>query len=49
MMNLKPLMKEKVIGEEPNFKPGLLKKKPFGKPTTAPKPMPGLMKRLTGK
>lgn len=47
MNNLKPIMKEKVLGDMPNPKPGLLKKKPFGK--TAPKPTPNLMQRLTGK
>lgn len=49
MNNLKPIMKEKVLGDTPNLKPGLLKKKPFGKTSSAPNPIPGLMKRLTGK
>ena len=57
MNNLKPIMKEKVIGGTPSgvnmeggsLGKGLLKKKPFGKTAAAPKPMPNLMQRLTGK
>lgn len=46
MNNLKPIMKEKVV---PNYKPGLLKKKPFGKTAPAAPKVPNLMQRLTGK
>lgn len=49
MMNLKPIQKQKVL-DTPNMKPGLLKKKPFAKTSSAPAPVPGgLLKRLTGK
>lgn len=47
MNNLKPIMKETIA--VPNPKPGLLKKKPFGKTDAAPTKGGGLMARLTGK
>lgn len=53
MNNLKPIMKEKVLGGIPNAGPdmgkGLLKKKPFGKTAPAAPKVPNLMQRLTGK
>lgn len=49
MNNLKPIMKQATLGDE-NPKPGLLKKKPFGKtPSVATPKASGLMQRLTGK
>jgi hypothetical protein len=59
MINLKPLKYGAGLGKGDstrvdysdgnNPKPGLLKKKPFGKTSVAPKPIPNLLKRLTGK
>lgn len=45
MNNLKPIMKETIAVQ----KPGLLKKKPFGKTAPAAPTVPNLMQRLTGK
>ena len=56
MAGLLGMMKQKTLGDTNKAMPyampkmGMLKKKPFGAmPTSEVKPMPNLMKRLTGK
>lgn len=54
LLGVKGLMKEKTLGAASatpgaGFASGLLKKKPFAKPSVAVEAPAGLMKRLTGK